>query len=204
MQSITNKVLARIYGRGRGWSFTKTDFLSEFSDVDIRKALSELVQKGVIRRVCRGVYDYPPYSQLLKQELSPDIEYVAYAIARKFKWRIQPSGNTALNYLGLSSQVPAHYLYISDGPTRMYTIEKIQLQFKHSALKEVGFKYKESALMVQALKTLGKDHIDNAVLKKIKNQMRGISASQILKDTRHVSAWVFVYIQKMYKEIENG
>lgn len=204
MQSVTDKVIARIYGRGRGWAFTKNDFIADFTDVDVRKSLSQLAKKGVIRRVCTGVYDYPKYSQLLNQELSPDMEQVAYAIARKFKWRIQPSGNTALNYLGLSTQVPVHYLYISDGPDRSYNIGNIQLDFKHTALKEAGFKYKESALIVQALKALGKERVDEAVLNKMKEQFRDVSASQVLKDTKHVTIWIYNYIQLIFKENPDG
>jgi len=79
MQSVENKVLARIYGRGRGWAFTKIDFLADLGDVDVRKSFSSLQKKGIIRRVCTGVYDYPKYSDLLKTNLSPDIEQMAYS-----------------------------------------------------------------------------------------------------------------------------
>lgn len=105
MQAIEQKILSRIYGRGRGWSFTKTDFVADFGEANIHKALSALTQAGTIRRVCVGVYDYPRQSELLGQ-LSPDVDQVAQALARKFNWRIQPSGDTALNLLGLSTQVP--------------------------------------------------------------------------------------------------
>ena len=104
MQPIEQKILSRIYGRGRGWAFTKTDFVADFGEANIHKALSALTKAGTIRRVCVGVYDYPRQSEMLGQ-LSPDIDQVAQALARKFNWRIQPSGDTALNLLGLSTQV---------------------------------------------------------------------------------------------------
>ena len=106
MQSINNKAISRIYGRGRGWAFSPNDFVEGFSRDQIENALSRLCREGKIRRVCRGIYDYPKYSELLQQELSPDFDQVAQAFARKFSWRIQPSGDTALNLLGLSTQVP--------------------------------------------------------------------------------------------------
>jgi hypothetical protein len=99
MQTIKSKIVARIYSRGRGWVFSKIDFIPPFSDAEVRKALSDLAKKGTIRRVSHGIYHYPRYSGILQQYLSPDIERVAYAYARKFNWRIQPSGNTASNYL---------------------------------------------------------------------------------------------------------
>jgi hypothetical protein len=85
--------------------------------------------------------------------LSPDTDQVARALARKFNWRIQPSGATALNLLGLSTQVPARAVYLSDGPDRSYTVGNTGLDFEHTALKEVGFKLRESGLIVQALKS---------------------------------------------------
>ncbi|MFK5892009.1 MAG: DUF6088 family protein, partial [Pseudomonadota bacterium] len=106
MKSIEAKVFPRIYGRGKGYVFSSSDFIDLFSINNIDKALSNLVKKNKIRRISRGIYDYPKYSELLKRELSPDIEKVADAYARKFNWKIEISGNTALNILGLSSQVP--------------------------------------------------------------------------------------------------
>ena len=122
MQPIDKKILSRIYGRGRGWAFTKIDFVAEFGEVNIHQALSSLTKTGTIRRVCHGVYDYPRYSELLGQTLSPDVDQVAQALARKFNWRILPSGDTALNQLGLSTQVPGKWVYLSDGPSREYAI----------------------------------------------------------------------------------
>src|SRR4030067_1453645 len=100
MQPIEQQILSRIYGRGRGGAFPKIDFVAEFGEANIHRALSGLARAGKIRRVCRGVYDYPRQSELLGQALSPDIDQVAQALARKFNWRIQPSGDAALNLLG--------------------------------------------------------------------------------------------------------
>ncbi len=122
MQPVEQKILSRIYGRGRGWAFTKTDFVTEFGETNIHQALSSLTRAGKIRRVCHGIYDYPRYSELLGQTLSPDIDQAARALARKFNWRIQPSGDTAMNLLGLSTQVPGRWIYLSDGPSRQYLI----------------------------------------------------------------------------------
>ena len=102
MQSIENKIGYRIFGHGRGYVFFAKDFSAEFEITNIEKALSTLARKGTIRRVYRGMYDYPKYSELLGRQLSPDHEQVALAFARKFNWRILPSGDAALNLLGLS------------------------------------------------------------------------------------------------------
>lgn len=200
MQHIEKKILSRIYGRGRGWAFTKIDFVAEFGEVNIHQALSSLARADKIRRVCHGVYDYPGYSELLGQALSPDIDQVAQALARKFNWRIQPSGDAALNLLGLSTQVPGKWIYLSDGPSREYAVGKHTLAFKQSALKDAGFKYRESALVVQALKALGKPHVNAAVIKTLRQRLMPTDCARILKDTRAVTSWIYQIIKQVCGE----
>ena len=204
MQSVMNKIVTRIYGRGRGWVFSKIDFIPLFSDEEVRKALSDLAKKGTIHRVSHGINHYPRYSEILQQYLSPDIDQVAYAYARKFNWRIHPSGNTALNYLGLSTQVSAQHLYASDGPSRIYRIGKQSLEFKHMAVKETGLQLRESRLLVQALRALGKDHVTPDVLSKISDQIGDIPSGKILKDVQQVSAWIYKAIEEILKGSQNG
>lgn len=197
MQAVENKIISRIYGRGRGWAFTKTDFAAEFGESNIHQALSSLCKAGRIRRVCRGVYDYPLYSDLLQQPLSPDIDQVAHSFGRKFNWRIQPSGDAALNLLGLSTQVPGRWVYLSDGPDREYTIGKTQLVFKQTALKEVGFKYRKSGLLVHALKALGRERVDSVVIETVRAQLSDKDREQIPRDTRQVTGWVHDLIKQI-------
>lgn len=184
MQPIENKIISRVYSHGRGWALTKTDFAAEFGEDNIHQALSSLCKAGRIRRVCRGVYDYPPYSDLLQQPLSPDIDQVAHALGRRLNWRIQPSGDAALNMLGLSTQVPGRWVYLSDGPTREYAIGKTLLVFKQTALKEVGFKHPKSGLLVHSLKTLGQDR------------------DRIPRDTRQITGWVHHLIKQICQEAD--
>lgn len=200
MQPIDKKILSMVYGHGRGWAFTKIDFVAEFDEINIHQALSSLARAGTIRRVCRGVYDYPRYSELLGQTLSPDIDQVAQALARKFNWRIQPSGDAALNLLGLSTQVPGRWVYLSDGPSRQYQIGKHTLAFRKSALKDAGFKYRESALVVQALKALGKEHVDRTVIKTIRQRLGQKNCERIVKDTRAVTGWIYQIIKRVCGE----
>jgi len=201
MQPIEQKILSRIYGRGRGWAFTKTDFIADFGEANIHKALSTLAQAGTIRRVCVGVYDYPRQSQLLGQ-LSPDIDQVAQALARKFNWRIQPSGDTALNLLGLSTQVPGKWLYLSDGPSRHYEIGEQELMFRKSALKDTGFSLRESGLLVPAIKALGKEHTDAVVINKLRKWLDPKLRARLLQDTRMVTSWIYEIIKRICQENE--
>lgn len=207
MQAIERKILSRIYGRGRGWAFTKTDFVAGFGEANIHQALSTLARARTIRRVCLGVYDYPRHSELLGQALSPDIDQVAQALARKFNWRIQPSGEAALNLLGLSTQVPGRWIYLSDGPSREYAIGedgRQVLAFRKAGLKDTGFKYRESGLLVQALKALGKERVNSAVIETLRRQLDPKLRQRILADTRAVTGWILQIIKQVCDMDEGG
>ena len=200
MQAIEERIISRIYGRGRGWAFTKTDFVAGFGEANIHQALSALARTGRIRRVCHGVYDYPRHSELLGQALSPDIDQVAAALARKFNWRIQPSGDAALNLLGVSTQGPGRWVYLSDGPSREYPIGedgRQTLAFRKSPLKDTGFKHRESGLLVQALKALGKERVDTKAVETLRSRLEPKLRRQILADTRAVSGWILQIIKQV-------
>jgi len=196
MQSTENKIISKIYGHGRGWAFSQNDFINLASSDATRKALSRLRKKGTIRSACRGIYDYPKYSTLLKTELSPDMDQVAHAIARKHSWNIMISGNAALNALGLSTQVPAKIIYFSNGPNREYLIGNQTLTFQKKPLKETVFKYRESGIVVQALSELGKENITDEICDKLKKAIPSSIWPLINKDTTSARTWIHDIIIK--------
>lgn len=194
------KALYFIAGHRRGWAFSSNDLLSIFTRSEADDNLKYLAKIGKIRRINRGLYDYPKYSELLKQELSPDIDQVARAFARKFNWRIEISGDSALNLLGLSTQIVAKHIYLSDGPNRSYDILGTTLEFKKSALKEIGFKHKESSLIVQALKALGKERITPDIINKIRKQIDPAKYNKILIETKSAKIWIYETIKQICRE----
>jgi hypothetical protein len=185
---------------GRGWAFSVIDFSTFGSRSAIDLALHRLFKKRTIRRVIRGIYDYPPYNNVLQTGLSPDIDQVAQALARKFGWHIQPSGPAALNLLGLSTQVPARMVYLSDGPDRSYNTGTHTIALKHTALKETKFRLRESALIVQSLKSLGPQRITPEVVIKIRSWLDPKLYSKVLKDTRTAIGWVYEAIRRICGE----
>ena len=199
-QTIEDKLVSRVYGNGRGWAFSQVDFgdLGSRSAIDL--ALHRREKEGLIRRAVRGVYDYPRQSKALGGPVSPDINQVAHAIARKFGWRIQPDGATAQNLLGLSTQVPARNVYLSDGPNRSYKIGKTTLAFEHTVLKEAGFKLSESRLVVQALKAFGEDRITPKILTQIRKRFDRALWKRILVDTKTATGWVYAAIQQIARD----
>ena len=198
--SIESKALRVIKRAGRGWAFSQRDFARLGNREAIDKVLQRLSLRNTTRRVIRGIYYYPRFSRLLDQELSPDTDQVAQALARKFGWRIQPSGPAAQNIIGLSTQVPARIVYLSDGPDRSYQVGKTSLIFEHTALKEVGFKNGESALIVQALKSLGTDRITPQVIAKIREWLDPEMRRKVLADTETATGWIYAAIRQITRE----
>ncbi len=199
MQAVESKIINRIYGKGRGNAFSKNDFSDLGSATAIEQSLSRLTKKQRIRRVIRGIYDYPKFSKLLNKNISPDIEQVAQALARKFGWTIQVSGNTALNVLGLSTQIPGKYLYLCDAKTKSYLIGQQELSFKKSTLKDVGLKHSESSLIVQAIKTLDKRKLAEQEISIINNYFDATTKNKILKDARYTTSWIYEEIKRIFK-----
>jgi hypothetical protein len=200
MSKLYDKAFYFIVGHGRGWVFSSSDMMTKFSRQQSDNLLSDLVKDGKIRRVSRGIYDYPKYSELLQKELLPDIDQVARAYARKFNWRIEVSGESALNLLGLSTQIEGKYTYLSDGANRSYEVFGTTLEFKKTSLKNIGFKHKESSLIVQALKALGKEQINDEVISKIKKQIDTKKCSSILKDTKSTTVWIYEAIKRICQD----
>lgn len=200
MQAIEKNVIHRIYGKGRGWSFSRIDFSDLGSSSAIDQSLSRLAKKGQIRRISRGLYDYPKYSQLLNAALSPDVDKIAQAIARKFGWTIQVSGNTALNLLGLSTQVPSRFVYYTDGRSNEYVIGNQVIEFKKAPIKDIGVKYEPSAIVVQAIKALEQSNLSEETRSTVRQHFTHSEQALILKDTRFVTSWIYEEIKRIFKD----
>ncbi len=122
----------------RGWCFTPKDFLDLGSQSAIWQALSRLEKKGVIRKLIRGVYDYPEKNSFLDGYASPDPDRVARTLARSNSWNIIPDGTTVLNLLGHSTQIPAEWNYLTDGQNRLYELDGVRIVFRKRANKEAA------------------------------------------------------------------
>ena len=187
----------RIFNAPFGKVFIPSDFLDIADTTAVRKALSRLTESGQIRRIIRGVYDRPYFSAFLMEHAAPDIEQVAKAIARNFGWHIIPCGDTALNLLKLSTQVPAVWQYVSDGPYREYAIGNLQLKFKHTSNKDISGQSYKTALITQALKALGKDYIDDTIRNKLSAVLTTEDLSIALAETQHGTVWIYETIKSI-------
>ncbi len=177
--------------------FIAIDFIDIADYETARKILNRLDGAGKIKKICRGVYYNPKYSQLIGEYEAPSPHKVALALARKYNWTIAPSGSTALNLLGLSTQVTAHWTYISDGPYNQFAFGNVVIDFKHRNNKEISGMSYMTALVIQALKALGKDSIDELVVDRLKQQLKQDEKDALLKEARQTTAWIYVIIKKI-------
>ena len=182
-----------------GSVFTTVDFADVIENSRVGVILSRLQEDGVIRRVMRGIYDKPVYNDFLKEYIAPSPSLVAEALARNFGWTIVPCGDTALNILGLSTQVPAAWSYVSDGTYKEYTYDNTTIKFKRTTNKEISKLSYKTALIVQALKALGKDNIDDTIINKLKNDLTDEEKTTALLEAKAATSWIYEYIKQICK-----
>jgi hypothetical protein len=194
---IYTEIKKRIEMAEPGTVFLTLDFTDIATTTTVRKCLGRQVEEKNIRRIMDGVYEKPVYSKLLKEYIPANPDAIAHAIARSFRWTIAPCGDVALNKLGLSTQVPVVWSYISDGPYRKFSWDNITLSFKHRANREISFMSETTSLVVEALKTLGKERIDDGIVLSLRNRLPKEEKKIILEETTGVSEWIYVVIRKV-------
>ena len=191
MESVKDKIVKRVWRRGRGYAFSSKDFLNLGSRASVDRALSDLVREEKIRRVARGLYDYPRVSELLGGELSPDADQVAQAVARKHGQTIVASGPWAANVLGLTTQVPARIVYLTEGPPREFRVGRQEVEFRRVAPSSLrGADNVMSGLVVQALRHLGSDRVDVDVVDRLRQRLTAADKRRLLADARYAPDWV--------------
>jgi hypothetical protein len=184
------KIRERITTSKRGTIFVISDFADISPTPTIKKVLSRLVQDKTIRRIMRGIYEYPIYNAFLDEYVAPSPHGIAKALARNFGWTIVPYEDAALNMLGISTQVPASWTYASDGPYKKYAYGNVTIQFKHTSNKDITNLSAKSALIIQALKAIGKDKVDEKLIKKFSDILTPDEKESLLEDTKRSSAWI--------------
>src|SRR5438093_10773617 len=160
-QSVDSRILARIHWFGRGSVFVSADFLDLGSRQAVDIVLHRLARKGTIRRLARGVYDFPKEHPVLGP-LQPSAEAIASALAGRDRTRLQPAGAYVANALGLSEQVPAKATFLTDGPSRTVTIGPMTIQFRRTTPRNMEAAGRLSGLLMQALRELGEEHVTRA------------------------------------------
>lgn len=200
-QSIDSRILARIHGRGRGAVFTPGDFLDLGSREAVDLVLHRQVKKGAIRRLARGVYDFPRRHAVLGF-LSPSADDIALALAGRDLTRLQAAGAYAANTLGLSEQVPAKVVFLTDGASRTVKVGPMTIQLRRTTPKNMAAAGKLSGLVIQAFRELGQEHVTTARIDHLKRTIAPEKRRELLKDIKLAPAWMHPLFRSLAEEDE--
>lgn len=165
------------------------DFWAIGSRQAVDLALHRLTRKGAIRRLARGVYDYPQEHPVLGL-LTPSAEEIAKTLAGRDCTRLQPAGAYAANALGLSEQVPAKAVFLTDGPSRTVRIGAITIQLRRTTAKNMAAAGRLSGLLIQALRALGEERVTQQLRDHLKRTIPADKRRALLKDLRLAPAWM--------------
>ena len=185
------KIYARIDEADPGAIFIPSDFFDLASPDNTNNILSRLAKQGIIERVLRGIYAKPKHSALLDKNVPPDPNDVAHAIARTNGWSIAPAGDTALNTLGLDTQVPAVHSYISSGPYKNYRYGPFDIVFKRVANRDIVNRTEKTSTIIQALKSLGRAGITDRIVQKLASALSDDDVTTVLDETQNATSWIY-------------
>lgn len=197
METMRDHIVDRIERLGDGKAFSAKDFLDIASRTTIDVMLAKLANEGTIRRIRRGLYDRPRVNPALGGKLSPDIDEAARAIARRQRWKIVPEGAWAANLLGLSTQVPSKIIYLTDGPNKEVPIGRRSIYFKHARPKALAGLEGKIALVVQALRHLGKDKVGEREVATLRAELSPAERKKLVKDTRFGVDWIYAVANRI-------
>ena len=195
-QSVEKKVLNRISDKNRGRVFTPSYFLDLGNRTAIDQALGRLVRSGTIRRLARGLYDYPEKHPTLG-DLPANYERIAQALAGRDNLKIQPSGAYAANLLGLTEQVPAKIAFLTDGANRIVQIKNQRIVLTRTTPKNMATAGRVSGLVIQALRYMKQENIDDKIINKLKRRLSVEDKKQLVSDLRYAPAWIEKVVRRL-------
>lgn len=166
MSAVADRIIKRVRGKGRGWAFTPKDFLDLGTRASVDMALTRLVQAGVIRRIGRGLYDYPKLHTKLGA-LTPDTDTIVQAVAMQSGDRVFASGAQSANRLGISTQVPAKSSYATSGATRVKKVAGRTIAFKRSRAPILDDGSDNANAVLQMLAHVGKARVDDDLIRSL-------------------------------------
>ena len=198
------RIQERIQAAEDGTIFISSDFTDIADSETVRRNLNRLTHASSLRRILKDVYEKPRYSWLMQEYVSADPDAVAKALARNYHWTIAPCGNTALNLLGLSTQVTVSWSYVSNGPYRTYEWDGIRLQFRHRTNREIFGLSPMSSLVVQALKAIGKDAVTPEIIAQLSARLTDAEKADLLTEAKESTVWVYTCIRQICRDVSAG
>ena len=198
-QSVDTKVLARVTRFGPGAVVVPSTFIGLGSRAAVDLALHRLTKKGRLRRLARGIYDNPVAHPDLGW-LWPSAEAIARAIAGRDNIRLQPAGAYAANLLGLTEQVPAKVVFLTDGPTRIVRIGTMVIQIRRTTPRNMAAAGRLSGQVIQAFRHLGKANVTPKRISRLKRTLPATERRALVRDIKLAPSWM----HPMLRELAEG
>jgi len=197
MQTANNEIITLIKRNRKGKIFFADEFRKFGSNEAVRQSLSRLCRKNFLIRLSAGIYLYPKIDNEIGV-IYPSIENIAKTIAKREKVRMIPTGAYSLNALGLSTQVPAKVVFLTDGTARVVKVGKrATIKFKRTVAKNLSYKGRISLLTISALKEIGKGKATDEQLQKIKEALQHEKRENIIYDAGLAPVWISNVILKL-------
>lgn len=194
--STVTSVLRWIHEQPPGWVFTPSDFVELGSRTAVATALKRHSATGAIRQLGRGLYDVPRRHPLLGL-LWPSAEEITRALQRKDRVRLQPAGAYAANLLGLSEQVPAKIIFLTDGPTREIVAGPLTISLRRTTTRNMATAGRLSGLLIQAFRYLGQQHITQERLERLRKTLPVEERRKLLQDLLLAPSWMRPHLQTL-------
>lgn len=194
-KQILNRIKEKKYS-----AFSCYDFTDLSSYKTISKCLERLEDSGEIKRIIQGVYCLNLFDVFLSLPIVPSIHDVINCISRKHGWAVCPTGNTALNMLGLSTQVPANYEYLSTGPYKEYSIYDMKVSLKRTMNREINNYSYKTLLLIQCIKAIGKEYISDYEISFLKKVLTDSDKTIAMNETTLLQAWIRDAVTKICME----
>jgi hypothetical protein len=196
MNSTAAAILKRVRVHGRGWVFTPRDFLDLGTRGAVDLVLWRLTRDKCVRRLTQGIYDYPRVHKKLGI-LAPNPDDVAAVLAAKTGSRVQISGARAANLLGLTDQVPAQLVYLTDGPARRVKIGAQTIQLKPARPSRFPGAGTPAGLALQAIRAVGPNANKDFVVRQLSRALSARDRTQLAKLIKHAPAWSHEIIRQL-------
>lgn len=204
MDTVHGQILQRIQQAGPGRVFTPKDFLDLASRDATDQVLSRLVQQATLHRIGRGLYYTPKRNDSLGIDVPPDLDEIAAALGRQTGSRVVPSGAVAANQLGLSTQVAAKPVYLTDGRARKVQVGHYTIHLKHAPPKDLPTGGRKTAMVIQALRFLGKDAVTDQAIRTIRKALSPEDRRNLFDDGKYTTDWLWEAVRRISNDKEKS
>ena len=196
-ESINSQIETKVKRAKPGQIFLPSDFKDLGTSTAIRKALSRLAEQNVLVRMGQGIYATPIHDKVFGDVL-PSMEEIAVTLAKKDHVKIMPTGQYALNKIGLSTQVPMKMVYLTNGTKKNISLGKSSIVFQPTTTKKLAMIGTITSLLFLGLEELDLDNLSESDINKIINLLKKEDEKKLKHDLKLAPARISDFVIKNF------